>query len=309
MKIKRFIVFLFLMLSTVFMTTGCTEQQISNAVQQIEKPNEITVAHLSDIHIPSVFVEDTVEPTDQEKLLYDAIEQINEDKNVDFTLITGDIVNEPNTELFLHITQIFNELKKPWYFALGNHDRNWPFSIEREPLLQILHRVNPKMPEGRYYEFSPKQGFKFIALDGSDYGIDEEQIEYLRNQIDETPAEDLIVIFMHTPVLPPVDFIDHHAENEEIVVELLKSYKRPFVIFAGHYHATKLTLDDNILHISSPSLRYAQEFRIVNIKNEKDKVILNFDYKETNLKDLITDPKERYAGEEEDKFATIELAK
>ena len=309
MRIKRFIVFLFLILSTVFAAAGCTELRNNISAAPIEKQNEITVAHLSDIHIPSIFVEDTVEQTDQEKLLYDAIEQINNDKNVDFTLITGDIVDRPNTELFLHITQIFNELKKPWYYALGNHDRNWPFSIDREPLLQILHRVNPKMPQGRYYEFVPKQGFKFIALDGSDYGIDEEEIEYLRNKIDETPQEDLIVIFLHTPVLPPVDFIDHHAENEEVVVELLKSYKRPFVIFAGHYHATKLTLDDNIMHISSPSLRYAQEFRIVNIKNEKDKIILNFDYKETNLTDLITDPKKRYAGEEEDKFATVEMAK
>ncbi len=273
------------------------------------KQNEITVAHLTDIHIPSVFVEDTVEPTNQEKLLYDAIEQINSNKKVNFTLITGDITNEPNTELFLHITQIFNNLKKPWYFVLGNHDRNWPFAIEREPLLEILHRVNPTMPEGRFYSFTLQKGFKFIALDGSDYGIDEEEIEFMKNEIDKTAQNDAIIIFMHTPVLPPVDFIDHHANNEEIVVELLKQYQRPFIIIAGHYHATKITLDDNILHISSPSLRYAQEFRIINIKNLKDKIIVNFDYKETNLSDLITDPKERYAGENEDKFATIEMKK
>ncbi len=273
------------------------------------KQNEITFAHLTDIHIPSVFVEDTVEPTNQEKLLYDAIEQINNNKKVNFTLITGDVVNEPNTELFLHVTQIFNNLKKPWYFALGNHDRNWPFSIERKPLLEILHRVNPLIPPKAFYSFKPKKGFNFIALDGSDYVIHQNQIKFLKKVIERTPKDAVIVIFMHTPILPPVDFIDHHVGNEEIVIETLKQYKRPFIIIAGHYHATKITLDDNILHVSSPSLRYAQEFRIINIKNRKNKVIVSFDYKETTLKDLITDPKERYVGEKEDKITTIEMKK
>lgn len=300
MKVKQLLKIL-LIIFAVILISFCTTKEL--------KQNEVTFAHLTDIHINSVFADDTVRPTDQELLLYDAIKQINNDKKVDFTLITGDIQNEPNTELFLHITQIFNELKKPWYYALGNHDRNWPFDIPREPLLEILHRVNPTMPEGRFYSFIPKKGFKFIALDGSDYGIDEEEIDFMKNEINQTPKDDVVVIFMHTPVLPPVDFIDHHADNEELVVETLKQYPRPFIIIAGHYHATKITLDDNILHVSSPSLRYAQEFRIVNVINKKDKIIVNFDYKETTLTDLITEEKERYAGEDEDKFATIELKK
>ena len=126
--------------------------------------------------------------------------------------------------------------------------------------------------------------------------------------IDENP-NDVIVVFMHTPVVPPVDFIWHPCKNEDEVANLLSNYSQPILVLAGHYHATKIIQQDNVIHVSSPSLRYAQEFRVISIKNYPDKTVFNFDYKETRLKNLITYPKKRYAGTKEDKYRRITIYK
>ena len=271
-------------------------------------PVRVKFAQISDIHIQNT-KDSPLENTKPEILLKDAISQINNMNNIDFTLITGDIIDFPDIALFQYTVRIFNNLKKPWFYVMGNHDRNLGKVIPREELLQILQRENKlKFASKRYYSFHPKRGFTFIGLDGSDCEIDEEQITYLQFTIDENP-DDVIVIFMHTPVVPPVDFIWHPCKNQEEVANILSSYSQPILVLAGHYHATKIIQQDNVIHVSSPSLRYAQEFRIISIKNYPDKTVFNFDYKETRLKRLITKPKKRYAGKKEDKYQRITIYK
>ncbi|MBQ2644959.1 metallophosphoesterase [bacterium] len=272
-------------------------------------PQELKIGHLTDIHIWAE-KDDNGQPTNPERLLYDAINQINNIKNFNITIITGDVADTPNVELFSHVVSIFNNLKKPWYFALGNHDRNLGIQIPREPLLEVLKEKNHNgMPHTRYYSFQPKKGYTFIALDGSDYGIDDEQIAYLSAVLDLTP-KDVIVIFLHTPLVPPVDsMFSHAAWNADKVVSVLKAHSQPIMVLAGHYHATKIIQDGNILYVASPSLRYAQEFRIIDIKNYKNKVVFDFDYKETTIKELISNPKERFSGEKSDEIVTITMEK
>ena len=270
---------------------------------------EVTFAHFSDVHIWSFFDgRESVKETYPERILMDTIDQINADKKVDFTLITGDVIDFPNDALFLYVTSLFNKLDKPWYFAIGNHDCNWPYWWPTDPLVGILKRVNPNFIEnGRYYAFHPQKGFTFIALDGSRYNFEKEQLDFLNTTIQNNP-DDVIVIFLHTPIMPPIDLETHKLWQSNDLIKLLKKSSQPIAVFAGHYHATKIIQDGNILHVATPSLRYAQEFRIVNIKNKKDKVIFTLDYKKTRLTESFHQGS-RYSGLESDKNAIITINK
>ena len=270
---------------------------------------EVTFAHFSDVHIWSIFDgRESVKETYPERILFDTIDQINADKNVDFTLITGDVVDFPNDANFLHVTSLFNKLNKPWYFAIGNHDCNWPYWWPKEPLTGILERVNPNfIPNGRYYSFQPQKGFTFIALDGSRAEFEHEQLDFLNTTIQKNP-DDVIIIFLHTPIVPPIDLQTHRLWQSDEIIKILKKTSQPIAVFAGHYHATKIIRDGNILHVATPSLRYAQEFRIVNVKNKKDRVIFTLNYKKTRLTEDFYQGS-RYKGQESDKNAIITIYK
>lgn len=267
---------------------------------------KITFAQLSDIHIEAMFEENTVNPKLSERLLKDAISQINNDKKIDFTIITGDIVDAPNNELFAYVTSVFNRLKKPWYYAFGNHDYVFPYWWRQKDLITILENQNPNfIPNGRYYSFSPKKGFTFIGLDGLSEDLYNVQFDFMNNVIKAHP-KDTIIIFMHTPILPPIDLSTHIMWQKEKFLENFKQYKQPIAVFAGHFHATKIDVVGNVIHVASPSLKYGQNFRIVSVQNKWNKTVFKFRYMHTNLNEKIPDYS-RYTGNEQDKNITIEI--
>ena len=298
--IKRLTKILLAMVLTMFLSVG-------NIAAYADE--EVTFAHLTDIHIWGLFEgRDNVAPTQPERLLLDAINQINSNEKVDFTLITGDIVDAPSDELFLHVTSEFNLLKKPWYYTLGNHDCSWPSNWPKGILMDIIKRVSSdNVKSNTYYTFKPKEGFTFIALDGASYCFEEQQLDFLNKTIKANP-DDVIIIFLHTPIMPPMDLQTHILWQKDELLKMFKNYSQPIAIFAGHFHATKIIQDGNILHVASPSLRYSQAFRIVNVQNKKDKVIFNFEYKKTKLNEEFYNAA-RYDGTENDKNTTITINK
>ena len=79
---------------------------------------------------------------------------------------------------------------------------------------------------------------------------------------------------------------------------------------------TKIRKRGNILHVSTPALAgYPNSFRIVEIDNKRNKVIFNFKFMETNLKDLqaktriLTLGGARYYGKQSDRDTTIVIDK
>ncbi len=281
-------------------------------------PSTLNFAQLSDVHIPGT-VDENNNPTHQELLLKDAISQINQIKNLDFTVITGDSVDSPNAELFTHICNIYNSLNMKWYYTLGNHDGvTWGF-LPKTELLNILKQQNKDYKfDSVDYTVKPKRGFRLIFLDGTqdESGVNDanghlsdEQLNFIDNTLAKS-KNDTVIIFMHTPLYPPLDLPDHYIDNADALYNVLNKYKMPIAIFAGHYHATKIDRENNILHVASPSLRYGQSFRIVNVKNEKNKVTFNLTYKQTNINGNETDnERNRMPGEESDRNTTIIIDK
>lgn len=279
---------------------------------------------LSDIHY-SLVREDTSYNllSKTRPLLEDAINQINAKQNIDFVMITGDGIDRPNKDSLYSLTKELNTLKYKWYYTLGNHDVNPNGELTKTEFINILKRENSILTFNLpYYTFVPQKGFRAIVLDATQNNkisptgyIPEEQILWLDTILEKSKRE-TVLIFIHYPVLPPYDSKNHEITNSNELKTILKKYKMPIAIFSGHYHAAKIIRRDNILHVSTPALAgYPNAFRTVKITKRLNKTIFDFEFCETNLKDLqqktkiLTFGGAIYYGKERDRNTVITIEK
>ncbi len=284
----------------------------------------IKFAQISDIHYSTELNDNGYKLLAKTKpLLEDAISQINKEKDINFVMITGDTIDIANKKSLYGVVDTLNTLDYPWYFVVGNHDTVTDGFLTKYNLLKILKEKNPKNTfDKTYYTFKQEGGFRIIVLDGaknkgvSSHGIiPTEQLNWL-DKILSKSKKDVVLIFIHFPLETPYDSPNHTILNAKEYESILKKYKMPIAIFSGHYHMTKITKRKNILHVSTPSLAgYPNAFRIVEIKNEKNKVTFNFKFMETNLKDfqakarILTLGGARYYGNLKDRDTSIIIDK
>ena len=257
-------------------------------------------------------------------ILKDAIYQVNLMPKIDFVFHTGDGVDTPKESLVTEFISEMNLLNSPWYMSFGNHDISIGGDVTKDYYLTQLRENNPNFTFTKpYYSFEPKKGFKVIALDTiitdkitANGRIYPEEKEWLEKEIKETPEDTLILIFSHVPMKEPYPSKNHRLENEDEMQALLKSFNRPFAVFNGHYHITKIRRDDKILYVSTPALvGYPYAFRVVTISNGRNKVVLKLDYKQTGLEKLKQEGSGNiignrlYIGAEGDRNTVVEINK
>ena len=255
------------------------------------------------------------------KLLDDTIGQINAIPNVNFVMFTGDLIDKPYEIELQAVLPHVKKLNYPWYFAFGNHDICVGGYLTKSLYLSILRKNNPNFTYTTpYYSFVPKQGFKAIVLDTiisdkitSNGYISKEQIAWLDAELKKS-QKDVVLIFMHVPLVEPFSSSDHSLKNADEVRKVIENYKNPIGVFSGHYHATKVTQLNNVLYVSSPSLvSYPNAFRLIDITIKKNKVIFDLKFKETNLTNiqklakLMVFASSLYSGEEKDQTAIYEI--
>lgn len=251
-------------------------------------------------------------------LLDDAIEQVNFIPNLDFVMFTGDLIDKPYENELNAVLPHLSKINSPWYFAFGNHDVCVGGHLTKNLYLKILRDNNKNFIfEKPYYSFVPKSGFKVIVLDStidkelSSQGfIYPEQLKWLDEELKKS-QKDIVLIFMHVPILEPFPSANHRMTNANEVRTVIEKYKNPMGVFMGHYHAAKITQKDNILYVNSPALiSYPNAFRLIEITTRRNNIIFDFHYKETGLKNvqklakLLVFGTTIYTGEEKDRTAT-----
>ncbi len=282
-------------------------------------------AQLSDVHLSDRSISTSYKLLSySDELLKDAITQINGIEGLDFVFVSGDAVDTPSEKLIMRFLGAMDTLKYPWYMSFGNHDVGVGGPVTKKYYLTLLNEHNKNFTfTSSYYAFTPKKGFKVIALDppidnkitANGY-ISPEQLTWVSNQIKNTPKDDVIIIFMHHPIREPFSSFHHRVNNAAEVETVLKSFNRPIAIFSGHYHATKVIKDGKLLHVSTPALvTYPNAFRVVQVTNNPNKVTFKLDFYETGLAEVqrqakgMTFSSKTYYGEECDRNATIEILK
>lgn len=253
-------------------------------------------AQLSDTHITDNADTSYKVLSNSKQLLEAAVEQLNELPDLDFVMFTGDMVNDPTKENYSDFFAILSELKYPSLMALGNHDvapAGYP-GLSRANVLSIFRKCNPNFTfDKSYYAFTPKKDFRVIVLDltideneSANGQISQEQLAFLDNELKANP-EKIIVIFQHFPVVEPFKSESHKVFNANEYLKTVQQHKNPVLILTGHYHVTKIVRQDNIIHVTSPSLvTYPNAFRLISITNFSDRAVFDFDFKETKLVEI-----------------------
>lgn len=304
--------------------TICLTAGMLWGLQAYSGATSLKFAQVSDVH----FLENGSNTTfkmigESPRLLDDAIEQINEQNDLDFVMFTGDLIDKSFEKELRAVLPHVEKLNTPWYFAFGNHDRCVGGYLTTDVYLKMLNEVNKNYKfKKAYYSFEPKKSYKVIVLDDiitneitSNGFIDEVQLKWLKNELDKS-KNDTVLIFMHVPLIEPFASPNHKLRNASQVISLIESYKNPIGVFQGHYHATKVTQHNNVLYVSTPALvSYPNAFRVVNVTNYSDKTVFELNWHETREKTiqkmakLLVFSGSIYAGEAKDQTGVYEIKK
>lgn len=197
---------------------AATDQAATAAVANAPAPGQpLTIAHITDVHITDKY--------DAEKWVSKALNMINDHPSKpSFIFNTGDCVMDSShtdrkqADHYWKVwhTTLERENSLPVYSCLGNHDI-WGSSVKTNVPFKDDPQFGKKLGldnlgmEKPYYSFDVG-GWHFIMLDtihpytkGDRFTwmtkLGEEQMEWLKKDIESTPSDRNIVIGSHVPIL------------------------------------------------------------------------------------------------------------
>lgn len=278
------------------------QQAVCFAEKSDKADNVLNFVHVTDVHL------DMSEKStnrrmlgDSQELFRDAVSQINNFSDVQFVVFSGDVVNKPNKADFLKFINEANKLKVPWLYASGNHDVK-PFGeFSKENIVKLLNENSPYFNrKSLNYSYSPNKKFLIIFTDGviddkitANGYFTEETLKFLDNEIKNNPDKKIIIV-QHFPVVEPYKSNSHKVTNAGKYLETIDKHRNIIAVLSGHYHSTKITLRNNVLHISTPALvEYPNAFRRIKITSFPDCTSFEFDFIETGLKNVQSISKSR----------------
>jgi outer membrane protein assembly factor BamB/Icc-related predicted phosphoesterase len=198
-KLKNFLLFTFLTLS--FMVKGA----------------DFRFALITDIHISqgTAAVED----------LQNSVNQINQNKNVDFVLVTGDITEYGDKKSLSIAKSILDQLTIPYYTISGNHETTWSKS-GCTAFAEVFG--------SEYFKFKHK-GYVFMGFPSgpvlrmSDSHISPKTLDWLTENLKEIGTEQPVFLMNHYPMR------EGDVDNWYEVLDVVHSY-RICAFLGGHYH-------------------------------------------------------------------------
>lgn len=182
----------------------------------------------------------------------------------DFVVNFGDTADlfengKSQTLLWEETAQVLKNSGKKYYCLIGNHDT----STDKKTWMEIMG-----MPS-RYYSFDC-DGYKVLVLDPNQNDtqnpfpqeeikwaycyIDDEQFEWIKDQIEKTESE--VIIFSHELfVLGQRDNDDDHViRNRDKIIDLFEKSGKVKAVFSGHYHQGDTTSHNGIDYITFRSI-------------------------------------------------------
>jgi hypothetical protein len=203
-------------------------------------------AHLTDLHFTTRA--QNRYPTSHQHIVR-AVGTLNQE-SLDFVLFTGDMFHFPE-DLdgdLPALTDALKQLNCPYYCLIGNHDAEGP-QLKRRKLTLMENLGDQGLAHGRsFYSFSPRPGFRFIALDTTDTGEDsytgwtghvsDQQLNWLQDTL-KAYREEKVFLALHHPPITPYPFLEKlrfEPKTASHLEYILRAHPQVQLAFAGHYH-------------------------------------------------------------------------
>ena len=228
---------------------------------------DIRFVQITDLHYRN-------DSTSQERL--DAIiKDINEIKNLDFVVFTGDNIDKAEPETLVKLLKHAQKINVPYYFVLGNHDLFKSAGLTREVYARLIKKYDKfQRTKNTNFEFETK-GVIFIVLDGANEFIPGPGGYYKPNTLewlDKTLTKykkKKVVMLQHFPLK------QRHTERDAYKIEryqeLLKKHNNVIATFSGHFHANEEYVQDGIFHaITGRAFGSDAGYKIVDMVEEKN---------------------------------------
>lgn len=230
--------------------------------EEESKRSSIRLAFLTDMHVKEG--DNILEGTSR------AFRNVHSQKNIDFIVNGGDAIMDAlavNKEGSLKQWSLFKSIiekenRLPLYHCIGNHDVWGWFIKENRPESDPLYGKQMALEQlglsERYYSFQ-KGNWHFIILDSTQLNpaggyiaqIDEVQLRWLQQQLDNIPSSRHICIMSHIPILSICAglFFDKNEPNGDHKIQrnlmhsdflslkkIFNKHKNIKVCLSGHIH-------------------------------------------------------------------------
>lgn len=188
-----------------------------------------TFAQASDVHITD---------TKSVEILNDGVDAINADGRIVFSLWLGDLTQNCAADEMALARMGLDRLRRQRYTLRGNHD-------QRDGLYEA------EFGELNYtFDYA---GWKFIMLDsnpGDKTPIAEERMQWLREVLAETDAEQPLVLCTHHPLAPGMSLRIAGADD---VLALFAGHNLTAAL-CGHHHGNHEEIVDGVLYTKTACL-------------------------------------------------------
>jgi 3',5'-cyclic-AMP phosphodiesterase len=230
---------------------------------------ELHFAQISDIHISVLGNHHDLLSGQTPDLLRRTVAQLNQFDDLDFVLITGDLLDTAHPEELVRFQEIIGLLNRPYYVIPGNHDLS--SDGDRLSRLQFARRFNPQLearPAGDgqlgYWSVAVGPEVQLIGLDSvrtEDWGgvIDAAQLAWLENELAGLNQKGVILAVHHplhqlAPIDTHPDWTNFVCDNGPQLLALLDRYPQVKLVLTGHHHLTRADRVGGRLHLACPAL-------------------------------------------------------
>ncbi len=244
-------------------------------------------AHMTDVHISEKGDSWSTLGGPGAELLRECFAQLNRIDDLDFVLITGDVLDLATQNEVATFVAALNTLEKPWHFIPGNHDGfidpNFPESYRPAEAIPLIDpRMAEPLPEANqsYWSRTVAPGVQLIGLDSripNDWSgiIHPPQMDWLQQELDQY-RYDTVLIAIHHPThnLGPHNerewFDKFILRNGEVLERLLNQYPAVKMVIAGHHHANQIDLCSGRMHLNTAALTgYPCVYRTVRLVGQE----------------------------------------
>ncbi len=230
---------------------------------------------IPDIHLSFDKKDDWILTNESLVILQDTIEQLDKFSDLKFTVFGGDLVDKKenrlsDTEL---LVDLLSELKHPYYVIFGDRDADTDENYTKTDFTAEFKFNGFRNIYQTYWKEQLEDNILLIGLDSSISGsfqgyLPEEQLEWLRNVLEENKNR-FTVVFIHHPPIAEFDE-KYRLKNASEFQELIKKYPQVKIVLSGHAHRNFTENINGTLYIVSPSIvTYPNKYKMLTVYPDK----------------------------------------